>query len=159
MDKLENEFAEFIQQVFKNFGLDSLSSKIVAFLYIEPTEISIERLSRKTGYSLSSISTKAKFLENVNIIEKIKKPGSKKVYYFMEKDIFKILDSKVDKVMEGEVAPAKENIPKIIEKYQGKKLTEKSKKTLNIIKNYHKQILAMEKLMLDFKKKLRGIKK
>ena len=159
MDKLENEFAEFIQQVFKNLGLDSLSSRIVAFLYIEPTEISIERLSRKTGYSLSSISTKAKFLENVNIIEKIKKPGSKKVYYFMEKDIFKILDSKVDKVMEGEVAPAKENIPKIIEKYQGKKLTEKSKKTLNIIKNYHKQILAMEKLMLDFKKKLRGIKK
>ncbi len=150
---------EFIKQVFKNFGLDPLSSRIVAFLYIEPTEISIERLSKRTGYSLSSISTKAKFLENVNIIEKIKKPGSKKVYYYMEKDIFKILDSKVDKALEAEVYPAKENLPRIIEKYNKKRLNEKSKKKLDILTNYHKQILAMEKLMIDFKKKLRGIKR
>ncbi|MFW6013954.1 MAG: GbsR/MarR family transcriptional regulator [Candidatus Nanoarchaeia archaeon] len=159
MKQLDKELLEFTEQVFRNLGLDALSSKLIGILYPEPKEMSIEMLAKKTGYSLASVSTKMKFLENVEFVRKVKKPGSKKVYYYMEKDALKMLDTKFEKVLHAEVDPVKEHVPKLISKYKDKKLDEKSKKKLEIMKNYHKQMLQLEKILIDVRKKLKVSKK
>lgn len=159
MKQVEKDITGFTEQVFKNLGLDALSSKLISILYPEPKEMSIEMLAKKTGYSLASVSTKMKFLENLEFVRRVKKPGSKKVYYYMEKDALKILDSKFEKVLHAEVEPVKENVPKILEKYKDKKLDEKSKKKLEIMKNYHKQMLKLEKILQEMRQKLKVKKK
>lgn len=153
---IEKEMREFAEQVFRNFGLDILSSKIIAILYTEPEEVALEELSKKTGYSLASISNKTRFLENVEMIEKVKKPGSKKVYYYMEKDLFKMMQKKLEKAYEAEINPAKQKVPEIIEKYKNKKLNEKSKKKLEIMQNYYQQIIKLDKVFRQMQVRLKN---
>ena len=78
---------EFFRDAMKVNGLDDISSSIIGVLYMEPKEISLDEISQKTGYSLSGVSTAMKMLSNMGCIKRIKKPGSRKVYFFMEKDI------------------------------------------------------------------------
>ncbi len=159
MKQMDKDILEFTEQIFRNLGLDALSSKLIGILYPEPKEMSIELLAKKTGYSLASVSTKMKFLENIEFVKKVKKPGSKKVYYYMEKDALKILDNKFEKVIHAEVEPVKENVPKLVKKYKDKKLDEKSRKKLEIMKNYHRQMLKLEKILIDVRQKLKVKKK
>lgn len=158
MNSLDKEVVEFSQKVFKNFGLDTLSSKLIGILYTEPDEISMDELAERTGYSLASVSTKTRFLEGLAMIQRIKKPGSKRIFYYMEKDLFKMMEKKIEKGFEAEINPAKQEVPKIINKYKNKKLSEKSKKKLRIMENYHKQILQLDKIFNEFLVSLRKVK-
>lgn len=152
---LDKEMVEFSQQVFKNFGVDNLSSKIIGILFSEPGELSLDELANKTGYSLPSVSNKTRFLERLEVIHKIKKPGSKRVHYHMEKDLFRIMEKKLEKSYEAEINPAKEKVPKIINKHKNKKLSEKSRKRLQLLENYYNQILKMDKFFNEFHSKLK----
>ncbi|MGM5482253.1 MAG: GbsR/MarR family transcriptional regulator [Nanobdellota archaeon] len=158
MTKLDDEILGFSQRVFKNFGLDTLSSKIIAILYTEPEEVSIEKLAEKTGYSLGSVSTKTRFLEGLSMITKIKKPGSKRIFYYMEKDLFKLMEKKIEKGYEAEINPAKNEIPKILDRYKDSKLSEPSKKKLKIIENYYEQIKVMDQIFTDLISKLKEVR-
>jgi HTH-type transcriptional regulator, osmoprotectant uptake regulator len=141
---LENEFISFLENVFKNYGLDSLSSKILGILYLEPTEIALEDIAKITKYSLASVSLKLKFLEKIGLVERIKKPKSKKVYYFFQKDIVKLSENKIKKAYNAEIEPVKKLLPELINKYSKLKLSNVEKEKLNIIKSYHEQVLMTE---------------
>lgn len=145
MENLEREFLEFLKGVYKSFGLDTLSSNLYAILFIEPNEISIEELSKKTGYSLASISNKMRILESIGIAKRIKKPGTKKVYYIVEKDIIKIQMKKMEMFSDKLMTPAKESLPKIIKDYKEKTLTDKDKQKLEIIENFYSQMQKIQK--------------
>ena len=55
MKRFENDFLDFLTETSQKKNMDSLSSKLIAILYIEPREVSIEELAKRTGYSLASI--------------------------------------------------------------------------------------------------------
>lgn len=151
MNKPEEMFYEFGIRVFKSWGLDTLSAKLVCLLYIHNDKIAISDLAKHTGYSLASISNKLKKVETAGIIEKTKVPGSKKIYYFMENNIFKIFEKKMEISHRVEINPAKENIPFIIESYKGLKLTKEEKARKSIIENYYKQIVEFDDFYADVK--------
>lgn len=50
MDQIDREFINFYQRVGKAYGMDSLTSTIVARLFIEPGEVSIKELAEETGF-------------------------------------------------------------------------------------------------------------
>ena len=155
------EFRELIRDNVKANGMDELSSRLMATLYVSTKEISLEDLAKSTGYSLSSVSTSLKMVERFGFISKMRKPKSKKVYYYMEKDLMamtmKILKRKYEKV----ILPTKEKLPKIIDNYKKSK-SKTSKEELEIAKNYQKQVVAsqgmMEKMikMIDVLDRLKG---
>lgn len=62
MDQIDREFINFYQRVGKAYGMDSLTSTIVARLFIEPGEASIKKLAEEIGYSLASVSNKVRQL-------------------------------------------------------------------------------------------------
>ncbi len=142
--------AEFIELMTHNSmsnGLDELSSKIMGTLFIEPCEISLEELATKTGYSLSAVSTSSKLLESLGAIKRLKKPKSKKVFYFMEKDMFgtfiRMLKQKKDTV----VRPSLKKLPEIIAQYKTKKNQSKAiEKELKIVENYYNQLKAHDSI-------------
>jgi len=145
--KAKEEFIEYIINLNKIKGLDDLSSKLVAILYVEPKEISLEELAKRTGYSLSAVSTYMKSIERMGIIKRTKKPKSKKIYFYMEKDTISKFKDLWKKRYSKLIETAKHKVPEIIEKYKKEKGSEEE---LRIIKNHYKQILSMEKIMKKF---------
>jgi DNA-binding transcriptional regulator GbsR (MarR family) len=145
ISNLEKDFMQLSVDIGNSMGLDSLSSNIIAMLYLESEPISMEELSEKTGYSKTSIYNKLKTFENMCMIKKIKKAGSKKALFYIEKNIPQILNKKIEVMHQKKLLPLKERIPKIIEKYQNKKLNKEEERKLEILKSYNKQINIMEK--------------
>ena len=91
MKELDKKVVELYQEMGKAQGIqDPLLMELFARIYIEPEPIAMEELAKETRYSLASVSNKVKILSLSMHIKKVKKPGSKKVYFYMEKDIMNI---------------------------------------------------------------------
>ena len=144
MKSPKEEFIDLLCEIHKKKGLDELSSKLLAILYIEPGELSLEELAERTGYSLSSVSSAMKLISKSGIVKKARKPGSRKLYFYMEKNIVNELLQTLKKTMQEVVLTAKERVPKIIRRYKAER---GAKEELKIIENYYKQLLVMEGVM------------
>ncbi|MBN2251783.1 MAG: hypothetical protein JW724_06895 [Candidatus Altiarchaeota archaeon] len=147
MDELDEEFVEFFRGMGKSFGWNDLTLRIVAILYIEPEPIAMTDIIRKTGYSPASVSNTMKFLENLYMIERIKKPGTKKAFFHMEKNLAKLNKQKLTAARNVMIRPVKERLPAIIKKYGNRKLDGKSKKKLEIVRQYYDQIIDFERIL------------
>lgn len=139
---------EFIVLMTENAcvdGLDELSCKLIAMLYVEPGEISLEDLSKKTGYSLSAVCTSLKFSERVGFVKRIRKAGSKKVYYYMHKCMSEMFADLFTRKYERVIVPSKQKLPEIIQKYKSERSKE-AREGAKIAEQYYREILAFDKL-------------
>jgi DNA-binding transcriptional regulator GbsR (MarR family) len=142
-ENAKNEFIELIAQINRAKGLDELTSKMIGILFIEPREVSLEQLSEQTGYSLSAVSTAMKLLTGSGLIKRVKKPGSRKVYFFMEKDFMGMLIQSV-RIIANNISVLKARMPGIIERY---KKGGGSKEELRIIEKHYKMVREMDCMM------------
>ena len=70
MENLEKDMHAFFKKMWLGKGFDELSSDILAILLTEPEEVGMDWIAEITGYSLASISNKAKLLNEIGIISK-----------------------------------------------------------------------------------------
>lgn len=147
----KEQFIELMIENVKASGLDETTARIIATLFIEQDDISLEELAKKTGYSLSSTSTSLKFMEAAGLVHKFKKPHSKKVYIKMENDIMEMMLNMLKKKQQYIIGRAKESLPGIISEY---KKTKSSKHELKIIEKYYSDILLGEQIIEDMIKKI-----
>ena len=159
---IDKEFIEIFKEISLHQGFDHLMSEIYGLIYISNEEISLDEVSKKTGYSLASISNKVKFMENVGLITRFTKPGSRKIYLSVEKNILKLSRDNLINQKTKSLQIAKQSLPNLIEKYKKKSLSKNEKDKLNLIENYYDQLLISEKLIdniiKDFDKILDGEK-
>jgi len=141
----KEEFIELMVEIQRAKGLDELSSKLMGILFIEPKEITLDEMKERTGYSLSALCLSMKFLERAGIVKRSKKPGSRRMYFYMEKDMSSMLTEIIRK-LKGNVSILKSRIPGIIERYKIEK-SKSSKEELRIVENYYKQLLLFERIM------------
>ena len=158
LDEIDKEFIEFYQTASRVQGVDASLGTILAVLYLEPKEISMEDLAKKTGYCLASISNKIKMFEPAGFVKRIRKPGTKKVYLRAEKDVIEIMKKSLTMKHNLVIGLAKERMPVIIKKYKGQKLTKEQKQKLKIIEEYYKQMLNFEELIHEMLKKIDEMK-
>ncbi|MBW2975861.1 hypothetical protein KY347_00280 [Candidatus Woesearchaeota archaeon] len=147
MDDLEKDFLELFQKVFRAYGLRGLCVKVVALLYLEPDETSMDDICSRTGYSLASISNTMKMLESLGMVRRITKPKTKKIFFYMEKNLIKLNISKLKAIRDNALKPIEEHTLGIIGKYRKKIKGEKDKRKLQVIEDYHKQAIAFESLL------------
>jgi len=148
--EFEEELRSYLECAFRMHGLDSLSVKLISILYFEPDEIPMDDLAEKTGYSLSAVSTKLKQWENFRLIEKRKNPGSKKIYYYMEKDLKTINIKKIKAALE-QMDNITKQMPEVVKKYKSeaeKSKNKRFKKQIEIAENYSVQVKKLEKIFL-----------
>ncbi|MFH1174470.1 MAG: hypothetical protein V1725_05010 [archaeon] len=150
----ERDFLQLITTAHLAHGMDELSAKLIAILFLEPKEISLEDLSKKTGYSMASISTTMKFIESFGFVERTKKPKSKKIYFLMHKDILELMRMQIEKMYTHKVQPVQQYLPGIIAAYRKQAKTKEQQEKLDIIERYHRDVLVFEKLMNDTLKRL-----
>lgn len=158
IDEMDKEFIEFYQTASRVQGADPSLGTILAVLYLEPEEISMEELAEKTGYSLASICNKLKMFEPAGFVKRIRKPGTKKIFFRAEKNVLEIMKKGLTMKQNLVINLAKERIPRIVNKYKKTKLSEKQKKKLRIIEGYYKEMLKFEVFIKEMLKKLDEIK-
>jgi DNA-binding transcriptional regulator GbsR (MarR family) len=151
-----DEFIDLMTENAKTNGLDDFSAKLMAILFLEPTDISLEDVALKTGYCLSSISTGVKLLERMGFVRKIKKPPSKKVYLKMENDMCELLSAMLKKRHESVISRSKSRLPDIIKNYKSSK---SSKDELKIIEHYYEDIMLSGALINDLISKMEKMRR
>ena len=154
----KEEFIDLMTENCKVDGIDELSSKIIALLYADPNEISLDEIAKRTKYSLSAICTATKLIERIGLIKRIKKPKSRKVYFYIEKDMIMFSLDITRRKYEKVILPTKQKLPLIIKRYKREK-SENSKKELKIIENYYKEMLVSENIMKKLIQMLENAKK
>lgn len=147
MDKLDRKIVEMGEEVFRVYGLDPLSTKILSLLYFEPRELSMEELAEMTGYSLASISLKMSTLEKFWGVKRKKKTGSRKAYFCMRKDYIGLVEDSLRKMYEFESGIAKRRLPELIEEYREEANSDYELDKLNILENYCNQLADLRKLL------------
>jgi len=139
-DTPKEEFKEIIYESCKALGLDDFPSRIISTLQSEVEEISLGDIAKITGYSLSALSTTIKAMEERNLVKRFKKPGSRKVYVIMDKNITSFFIELQKKRYEQSIKPSLSLIPDIIERYKD---SEEFQDQLKIVKDYYHQILFL----------------
>ena len=158
MDEIDAKFVGLMQEISQMYGMDSLCATIISALYIEPEEIAMEELAKKTGYSLASISNKIKFMEHTGIIKKETKPGTRKIFLRMEKDMLKIWREQLVKAQEVKIKVIKAKLPSIISEYKPKAKSESEKKKLKILEDFYGQITKFDTILNHMIKQLGALK-
>lgn len=143
MKTVKKEFENLVYQSIKSQGLDELHSKLIAILYSESDPMTLKELSEKTNYSFSAVSAAMNFLTKMYIVEKIKKGGSKKLYFSVQRDMIRITLDQVKSKNELMVAPAILKLPAIIRRCK----TEGSVEMLLILDQYYQQMIALNKIL------------
>ena len=152
MDDIDTRFMELYQQIGRNIGIDdTLALNIFARLYIEPEPISMEDLAKETGYSLASVSSVMKMMNSCSALKKSRKPGSKKVFLFMEKDFLSVVHEHFMR-HQAAISTAKDTIPLIIRDCKEKARSKKDKDKLKILEDYQRQISALHDSLAEFTK-------
>jgi len=148
MDEINKLIINYFKKVISIQGIEDDSvGTILGILYMEPEEICMDTLAKKTGYSLSTISNKLNSLKYMGMIKKFRKPKSKKIYVYMEKDFIQNTKKIIMLKQNSVISLGKEELPKIINIFKSKSISTKKKKQLEILKNYYLQIIKLEKIM------------
>lgn len=147
INSIDDDFQELCILVCNSYNLEPLSAKIFAILYLEEEDQSLEDLSNKTDYSLSTISKKMKLLEPLLCLKKYRKKDSKKIFFSIEKDIKKMMLSMAKKKLKDQIEPLKVGIPTIIDKYNRKNMDVKTKNKIKLLKHLKKHMSWTEKIL------------
>ncbi len=147
---LEKDFVEFHVKMGRAYGMSDLLMTIFGLLYIEPGDMAMEDIAKKTGYSLATISHATKTLETAGVILRKSKPGTRKVFFYMDKNLLRMNIAKLRSIQQTQIKPAKLFIPAMIEKYKNKARDADSKEKLKLIESYLNQMLEFEKLLQDW---------
>ena len=134
MRSLDQEFVEMYKDIGMRQGLNNpLLTMIFAHIFIEPEDIAMDELARRTGYSLASVSNAIKLLDTMAPIKKVKKPGSKKLYLRVEKDFSKMFRESIEKKEQLMITLIQQKVPEIISKHKHRAKTERQKKKIKIL--------------------------
>ena len=140
-DNPKEEFKKAIYNSFKALGVDDFPSRLMSVLQSEPDEISLGELSEMTGYSLSALSTTLKAMEENNMVKRFKKPKSRKVYVYMDKDLVTLYTELQKKRFNQSLMPFIHTLPRIIQKYRDK---EEFKSEIEMLEDFKEQLLFLE---------------
>lgn len=147
MSDIEEKIIDIGHEIFKGYGVDDITAQILSILNFEFNEISMEELAQRTGYSLASISLKVKNIEQFWSIKRISKPGSRKTYLYMEKNLIDAFATQIRNGFETELNIAKTKITPLIEAYKENATTHEQKIKLQTYENYLSQINTFEELI------------
>jgi HTH-type transcriptional regulator, osmoprotectant uptake regulator len=157
IEDIEEDFIGVYSRVGGSIGFPDLPAKIIGILYLGSSEVSIDELAAKTGYSLASISTTTRIMETMGVISRVKKPGTKKVFYYMDKDLARMNIVKLDLMQQNFIGPMKEGLPPIINKYRNKTRDKDTKKKFELVESYYRQTLQLEDLLTEWRKQLEAL--
>ena len=81
MDPKTQQFIERMGLLGETDGLSRIAGRIFGHLLVTPGECSLDDMAAVLGVSRASVSTEARRLAQVGIIERVSRPGDRRDYY------------------------------------------------------------------------------
>ncbi|MCD6398579.1 MAG: hypothetical protein J7L08_01540 [Candidatus Aenigmarchaeota archaeon] len=130
----EKRIYSLFSNVTSVLGYSEVHGRILAALLVSKKSLSLDQISKKIGYSISSISLSLDFLEIMDVIKRIKKPNDKKLYVQIQGDLLDCLR----KIVLFKTKKNVENTLEEFEKYksQGNSTVNALEKELKRLKRY-----------------------
>ena len=137
MDAIENRIYSTFASVASSIGFSEVHGRIIAALLVSGKQMSLDELTKKTGYSSASISLSLDLLELVGIVKRIKNTGDRKLYVKIEGDLLQALrNAMLLKINKNIVSTLSE-----LDNYKKRS----DKKTRESIITLEKEIMRLEK--------------
>lgn len=89
--KIEDKIYSIFANVASSVGYSDTHGKIIAVLLVEGNPVSLQEISKKTGYSPSMISLSMDFLEVLGVIKRVKKTADRQLYIELTGDLLESL--------------------------------------------------------------------
>ncbi len=158
MKKLDDAIISYVKELAKAHKFDNLTSTIIGILFAEPEELTMDELAKRTGYSLASVCNKLKFLEQLNIITRKTKPGTKTIFITMEKDMVKMMRQAISEMQIVNIGITKKTLPRIIEQFKNKVKSNKERGQIRMLEKIYEDALRFERIIQELIKRLNEIK-
>lgn len=136
--EIQREIYATFASVASALGYSEINGMIVSALFVEGKPLSLQEISKITGYSLSSISIALDLLELVGIVKKVKNLGDKKLYAKLEGDVLEGLKNAF-------FLKAQKAIQDTLEEFRNKKAVVKDRKTKKILETLEKEVKKLER--------------
>lgn len=94
-------------QMANLLGHSDAAGALIGSLFVADGPLSMDELVEMTGYSKSTVSINMTFLENQGIVRRMRRPGDKRNYYVIMKNIdetFKTENEKIRQMMQIHIA-------------------------------------------------------
>ncbi len=155
----EKEFIEFNTTLGLKISNNPLISKVYAVLMSEDKYFSLDELVEITGYSLASISNAINKIDRFHSLQRMKKPGSKKIFIKLSFDPLDMLKNNIAFMLNEKVKPLVNELPRLIthlkkdlKEVKEKKDKERLKNKIKLYEDYFRKFQLMEKLLREFQK-------
>ena len=83
IEEVKQEFLQIYESIIEKRGLPIVFGRIMASFFLEGRELSQKKLSKLTGYSISSVSRALDQMNNLGLITKFKNPSRENFLYKM----------------------------------------------------------------------------
>lgn len=81
MNEVTVRFVERIALLCEEDGLPRIAGRLIGLLLLEGGAFSLDELAERLQVSKASVSTNARILERIGVIERISEPGDRRDYY------------------------------------------------------------------------------
>ncbi|HNT73054.1 MAG TPA: MarR family transcriptional regulator, partial [Methanothrix sp.] len=85
-------------QMANLLGHSDAAGALIGSLFVADGPLSMDELVEMTGYSKSTVSINMTFLENQGIVRRMRRPGDKRNYYVIMKNIDETLKTENEKI-------------------------------------------------------------
>ncbi|MCX8163567.1 MAG: hypothetical protein N3D10_03365 [Candidatus Micrarchaeota archaeon] len=137
LTRIEQEVMAALKDMSHCIYFDENAAKIVTVIFLSNKPISMSQLVQKTAISKTNVFLKLKKIEEAGIVKKIKNPGTKEFFYYIDKDINRLVIDHMRKKYEEFMLTSQLKIEDILNKYKKTTLDNEEKLQLKILKNYY----------------------
>lgn len=137
--EIEKRIYSIFARATSSLGYSEVHGRILAALLAEKKPLSLQEISKRTNYSLGSISLSIDFLEILGVVKKFKKSGDRKIYVKLEGDLLSALKKIVILKIEREVKEVMnefENYKNVVKEDKIKKIISSLESELNKLQRY-----------------------
>lgn len=157
--EIREEILQAVSRVCCSFGLNESVAHIWSYLLFANEPRSLEEIAEGNGLALSTTSSNLKLLEAIGDVERIRKPGDKRVYYGVTESLDKRMESFIRNILENEVVPIMAVMEKAEHKLNGMGDDPETRVFKTRVKNMKESMKQMERrisMMLRFAKMKRS---
>ena len=145
-NEIEKKIHSLFASTASSMGYSEINGMIISVLFVSKKPLSLQEISKKTGYSISSISIALDLLEIIGIVKKIKNTGDRKLYAKLDGNILEGLRTAFLLKIEAAIEDTLEGLNKMRKDVNNKstkqmlKTVEKEVKKLEIYINKLKEV-------------------
>jgi len=144
IEDIEKDIYSSFAALANTIGYSEIHGRIIAALMVSGKKLSLQDLSEKTGYSISTLSLNLDLLEFFGMIKKIKNAGDRKLYLQLNGDLLEGLKKAFTVKIQKSVTESLKRFGEYKESLKYSKDKDKTR-VINALNILEKEILRLDK--------------